>query len=172
MATKHRFKWMYHKGEKIRIDRKIAPLMSELWRLGINTISSCEDYCNLLCPHKWEDRMIDGEKISAVVKTPHCKKNVWLVFEKARDLEKFYNLLLEFDTDYDSAYEKILYQSKFDPDNWAVRYSVVNHGVHGKVRGRIFYETGCKKNKFCVQPQLTFPTKQLPSILEKLRKVK
>lgn len=172
MATVHRFKWMIHKGEKIRIDRKIAPLISELWRLGINTVGSCEDYCNLFCPHKWKNKVIDGEKVIAKVKTPQCYQNVWLVFEKARDLEKFYNLLLEFDTDGNSQYEKVLYQTGFDSDSWSVRYSIVNYGVYGEVRDKIFHETGCKKNKFVVQPQLTFPTKQLSSVLEKLRKVK
>jgi hypothetical protein len=32
----------YH-GNKVKIDTKIAPLISELWKAGINTSNSCED---------------------------------------------------------------------------------------------------------------------------------
>jgi hypothetical protein len=41
--TSHETVTMSHCGQMIRIDRNIAPLISEIWRLGLETINSCEN---------------------------------------------------------------------------------------------------------------------------------
>jgi len=41
---KHPFRWLIDAdGDRIQIDRDIAPLIREIWDMGISTVNSCQD---------------------------------------------------------------------------------------------------------------------------------
>lgn len=166
--THHPFKWLKFDGEKVRIDKEIAPLLSNLWKLGIRTTNSCQEHCSFNCKHKYKKSYDeDGCLCSYIIPTKKCWDSIWLCFEQASDLEKFYNIIAKYgSTDYDVV------------SSWPIRHHIINYGIEGCftrpiINGKrstvpLFKETSCRKNNFIVSPQLTFPRKYLSFIEDKI----
>lgn len=186
----HKTKLLTYKGRKVRIDVKIAPLLSKLWKLGIQTTNSCQADCSFLCKHKYvTSKTKDGSEFDEPIRTKHCQNSVWLCFESSKDVEKLYNIVAEYtDKRGDEAmYHKMsadrfvrTSESNFrgSPDGWSFIFFMRNAGVKGhfgrptrnKKRSTylMWMEDGCKKNNFVIEPQLTFPHKHLSYVEDKL----
>lgn len=91
---RHPFKWLLFKGEKVRIDRDIVPLIKMMWELGIETSSCCQSDCP--CPPKTH-------------RTKYCDNYIWIAFQASKDLERFYDVVAEWilPEDNDSMYGKM-----------------------------------------------------------------
>jgi predicted transposase YbfD/YdcC len=184
----HKYKWMYYKDSKVRIDRDIAPLLSKMWELGIETYNACQAMCSRSCKHtKKVKKYKDGTSLSYHTKTKHCYDRVWIAFESARALEKFLNIVSVYEKNSDgSMYDHIQgYSAHEHPhDAWASLLVLENLGIqyheertpipkrwwkrNSKTYGCIV-EDGCKKNNFRVAPQLWFPRKHLVYVEERLQ---
>jgi len=174
---KHPFKWLLWRENKVRVDKEIAPLISNLWKLGINTLNSCQAHCSFNCDHKW------NQFRDKIIPTGHCDNNVWIVFETAKDYQKFLNIVANYNEK--KMYEHIIYSyfspKKYDPNRWATQFFMENLGVEGewkrpyfnkkRVEYQMFVETGCGKNNFNTQVQLTFPQKHLEYVEKKINSV-
>lgn len=183
---RHPFKWLKYKGENVRIDADIASLVSNLWKLGIHTANSCQSQCSFDCGHKIKihPKDKDGYTFCETIRGKNCGSHIWLVFEKAGDIEKFYNYVCEYApyTDQDAMYNNILYRKKGSNEKWTIRSYIQNYGVvghfgkrmtpNGKRRETVetWIEEGCRKNQFCLQPQLTFPRKHLEYVEKRIEK--
>lgn len=193
-SGRHPFKWMVYEGEKIRIDRDIAPLLSSIWELGIHTTNSCQGVCSRHCKHKViHTKLKTGELLSEKIKTPECRNRVWIAFASARDLERFINLVAVYEKDVrEGMYELINGWGSHDewkrgkfrcikhPDNWEYIHHMPNRGIRDHVERfpnnipgepkyyYAFVEDDCPKNNFRMQPQLQFPRKHLPYVMERL----
>lgn len=196
----HPFKWMMYDGQKVRIDKDIAPLLDSMWKLGIHTTSSCQAVCSRKCKHKFKIKNLKGGvHFREKVLTPNCKDRIWIAFAGARDMERFYNLVVVYekwewgkrDTMYDLingwAGHDIKKHGKFvryqpSPDNWETIHSMPNLGIRchverfpNNIPGEhkyyyAFVEDDCPKNKFRMQPQIQFPRKHLGYVVERLNK--
>ena len=181
---RHHYKKLTYKGIKVNIDTAIAPLLSNMWKLGINTWNSCEGLCSFECAHKnYIEKIKDGIEYWNKNKTKYCGNFVWLVFDRPEDLELFYNLVADpkdFNND-NSMYSRMLgYRHKEKPQEiWSTIYPMNNLGVighwgrpkSGKKRSTqmVWCEDDCKKNNFIISPQLTFPRSHLPYVEEKIK---
>lgn len=189
---RHKFKWMVYKGRKIRIDRDIAPLLSNMWELGIGTTNCCQAVCARSCKHKTKiTKYKDGSSLYSKIKTRDCKDRVWIVFDSARSFEKFLNVVAVYEKwkrdKPEGMYEHIQgFTLKSHPhDVWEVIPYFDNLGVmyheermpltkaNGFPKGRktigILVEDSCKKNQFKMMPQLWFPRKHLEYVEERIR---
>jgi hypothetical protein len=185
----HKFKWMTYEGEKVRIDREIAPLLAKMWRLGIGTTSCCQAVCSRNCKHNRERvKYKDGSEYYKVVKTPRCKDRVLIVFDSARSYEKFLNMVAQYvkwePGQPDGMYDAIQGHSASIIERWEVYPCVDNLGVELRVirlpvkqadglpkRRKtvgVFIDDGCKRNDFRMMPQLYFPRKHLSYVEHRL----
>lgn len=184
-AGRHKAKLLTYNGRKVRIDEEIAPLLSNMWKLGIRTSNSCQENCSFKCNHKYKIHPEkDGTTYQETLWTKSCLNCVWLVFEHALDAELFYNIVAEYvpaDKDDGTMYADIQgYNWKKRPgDVWTLNCYARNYGVEGHF-GRpkwgnkrstceMWMEDGCKKNMFIIQPQLTFPRKHLAYVEGKIK---
>jgi len=193
---KHSFKWMKYKNEKIRIDKDIAPLIQTMWDLGIHTSNCCQGVCSKNCSHKTKHATLkDGGILSEKIKTSECGNRIWIVFSSAKDMEKFYNLVAVYEKNNNGMYDlingwagrNISKSGKFiryqpSKDNWEVIHYMPNLGVNLHLKRvknnatknpKYYYildEEKCKKNKFVLRPQITFPRKHLDYVIERLNK--
>lgn len=168
---RHPFKWLTYEGQKVRIDEDIAPLLSDMWKLGIKTYNSCQATRSNNCyTHKT---------------TKECSKFVWIVFETSKDIERFYNYIAVWEEtkinieDF-NMYERILgWGYGIDPHGvWYLSATMDNEGVEGhwkrKGKGKgnsysIWEEDACKINKFNLLPQLWIPRKHLSYVEERIK---
>ena len=181
----HSWKWMTYKGEKIRIDRAIAPLISKLWELGIGTTNSCQACCSYAkpCQHIIKD--------NEIVRNKDCYQHIWICFDGARSYEKFLNIVAVYEKwengKPEGMYEHILGYTKISHPHeaWYMKAYIENLGVlsheeripipkdwkfpAGRKTIGVFEEDGCKKNNFKFMPQLHFPRKHLPYVEERLQ---
>ena len=184
---RHRFKWMTYEGQNVRIDRDIAHLMSLMWRLGIETSNSCHAHCSFLCRcknKKAKDK--NGEVFHKKVLTKNCHNNVWITFPSTRSLEQFLNIVAEYSEEDGSMYhlmncDRVMATPKTKrlKDSWAYCFVMNNNGVTGYwgrpiINGKrstceLWVETGCKKNKLVIAPQLTFPRAHIEHVTKKLQ---
>lgn len=173
---RHRFKILSFKGERVAIDEKIAPLLQDMWKLGINTTNSCQEQCNFHCKHTWVTKKDKRGDYTTVIPTENCYNNIWLCFEQSSDLELFYNLICEwadYSKDPNAMYHKIV------DGEWANRFNAYNHGVTGHWKRYTFNkkrcsqmmwnEDACKKNNIILSPQITFPIEHLPYVEERIK---
>ena len=80
-SWRHAYKRISHKGRSVCIDKDIVSLLEKMWKLGIETTSSCQANCNFACKHKYKVRKLEnGIKCKNVVPTKDCYNNVWLAF--------------------------------------------------------------------------------------------
>jgi len=188
---RHRFKWKTYDGEKIRIDRQIAPLLEKMWALGIRTTNCCQASCNFNCNHKIKAHPVDedGCQFFETIETKDCYNNIWIAFESARELEKFYNIVAEYSEKDESMYhlmscDRQLYtkgqkRSKYrSKDSWAFIFIFFNNGVKGhfgrpvengkRLSYNVWIEDGCDHNDFVLSPQITFPQKHLAYVEQRL----
>jgi len=187
---RHHFKWMTYQGKKIRIDKDIAPLMTLLWRFGIETTNSCHAMCRLNCTHKYVKRMDPkyGDMVMYPIKEEHCGQYAWLVFNSVADLEHLFNLVAEYGTEmYDLmgcgghllGRGKTRY--KVPLDKWIYSFNLENRGVQGHwgrpmINGKrstqeMWTDDGCEENQFVLTPQVTFPRKHIAYLVQRLQKV-
>jgi hypothetical protein len=186
---RHHFKWLKYMGDNVRIDRDIAPLLSKMWKLGIQTTNSCQAHCNFNCKHK--RKQVKSKKYgtySEVIPTKHCYNNVWICFHSATDLELFYNMVAEYTKDRDSMYNAMGCDAFMQTQGtnfmggekrWSFSFLLRNFGVEGhwgrpKFKGKrstreMWIDDGCKKNNFMISPQVTFPRDHLPYIEDRLQ---
>lgn len=93
MSTNHPTTTISHEGMTAEVDEMIAPLILNLWRLGINTDLSCQDNV----PDKW----------------------VWIMFSSANDAEYFLAIAAkEFNSDPESLYNRIRQQWECNSECW------------------------------------------------------
>lgn len=169
-SGRHPFKWLKYEGQKVRIDKDIAPLLSGMWKLGIYTTNSCQaTYHWTICSRK----------------TKECKEFVWIVFETAKDIERFYDYVAVWEPLSDIGSGFNMYEKMsgigygLEPHSvWYVLARMDNLGVEGhwKRNGKgknnsytVWEEDGCKKNQFVLQPQLWFPRKHLSYVEERIK---
>jgi hypothetical protein len=188
---RHRFKWLKYEGENVRIDVDIAPLLTNLWKLGIHTTNSCQASCCYACGHKVIEKKDKDGRYTAVVPTKHCYDHVWLTFPDMRDYERLLNVVAVYEPirtpwsqDGRTMYELVrsvwkmgTYRGK--DDGWEARFYVENRGVQGHFKRHTYNgkrdgfemwcETGCKKNDFRFEPQIHFPRKHLPYVEERVQ---
>jgi hypothetical protein len=186
--SRHPFKWLTYHGQKIRIDREIAPLISMLWELEIGTISCCQASCpySRSCGHSL------NKKTSNKIKTKLCNNHVWLVFDNARSLEQFYNYVAIYEEDYPGKpvgmQEHIRgYTLGSHPEAWEMFAWTENRGVvcreeripipkeerkywpKGRKSMWIAVDDHCDQNDFRLMPQLWFPRAHLAYVEDRLR---
>jgi len=184
----HSYKWLVYKGNKVRIDREIASLISNLWELGIGTTNSCQASCSYKCDHKWKIfKYKDGSELFKKIKSRYCHDQVWICFDGARSYEKFLNVVAVYEDKPGGMYEHIQgHTIKSHPHNvWTVTTYIENTGIilreerqpvvksdnlpkHRKTVG-VYVEDGCKKNNFKIMPQLHFPRKHISYVEQKLK---
>jgi hypothetical protein len=193
MKTKdgrHKFKWRIYDGRKVRIDEELAPILDKMWKLGIRTTNCCQQHCSFACGHKHNvKKMKDGSEYFKVIRTKRCGKDVWIVFESCKDVERLYNIVAEYDSSYndETMYNKMSagrfiqtgatkYRSSIE--GWAFSFFMNNHGVEGhwgrptfngkRSTREMWIDDGCEKNDFVIQPQITFPRKHLKYVEQRL----
>ncbi len=176
----HKGKTLTFRGEKVKIDEDIAPLISNLWKLGIMTTNSCQGQCSFKCNHKVKVHPKDkkGCTYYESLWTKHCQDNIWIVFEHAVDVEKFYNIVAEYvENDQGTMYHKMRggggprdrWCLNFYPRNLGIQHRVGRPTINGYRSTQLLYiEDGCKKNDFVMMPQLTFPHKHLSYVEERI----
>jgi len=189
MNKRHPFKWKKYKGHNIRIDKDIVPLLEKMWALGIGTTNSCQRQCSIACDHKYKEKKLKcGCTYSQPVRTKYCLNSVWIAFESVKDIERFYNIVAEYASyhAHDSMYHKMgadrfvttRRSGRKWVDRWAFDFLFSNQGVDGhwgrptfngkRSTQEMWIEDGCKKNKFVLQPQITFPRTHLKYVEERL----
>ena len=91
-----------YKDEQIEVDEMIAPLITEVWKAGIGTWMSCQE--------------VD-------------KGIAWVEFESVDDLLKLVNIVISYDVDVNSPYNRIEWDRNLLgmtlPD-WEFRFSVMD----------------------------------------------
>lgn len=185
---RHPFKWMTYNDKKVRIDKEIAPLLSKMWALGIHTTNSCQEQCNFTCKHKYKVIKYKTYSFNKPIKTKNCNNSIWLAFESTKDVEKLYNIVAEYEpNDDNSMYGKMSCdrfvqtgQTRFKQasDGWTFSFCMTNEGVDGhwgrpkfgnkKSTQEMWIKDGCKKCKFVIQPQITFPKIHLQYVEDRL----
>jgi hypothetical protein len=185
----HKTKKIMYNGRKVSIDIDIVPLLTKMWALGIRTYNSCQGQCSFLCGHKTtHKKRKDGIVEFNYIRTKECNNNVWIAFDSTKDVEKLYNIVAEWEPsnlqhEKSSMYVKMggdraQRSKKLSPEDWSLNYVMRNHGVLGHW-GRpkwgnkrstciLWCEDDCKKNKFVIEPQLTFPRTHLQYVESKL----
>ncbi len=180
----HKAKLISYHGRKVKIDEDIAPLISNMWKLGINTISSCQAHCSFKCNHKYKvhPKDADGHQLWELIPKKYCRDNIWIAFQSNYDLELFYNAVAEYSKEDGSMYEFMCHGNwKENPrEIWSTSWRVENAGVKGHWGRPVFSKGGkrstfecwidddCKKNNFVTVPQLTFPHKHLSYVEERI----
>lgn len=193
-SSRHPFKWLKYDGRNVRIDVDIAPLLSNMWELGIRTGSTCQASCCYSCKHDWKvAKQKDGTELHTHPKTDHCYDHVWITFEDVASYERFLNAVAVYepwrkdDSAPPSMYELMCETKKSwgkspyytgNNDRWEVNFYPDNDGVighwkrhttNGKRDGfNMWCEDGCKKNDFRVSVQLHFPRKHLALVSERV----
>ena len=186
----HKFKWVNCNGDKVRIDRNIAPLISNMWKLGIGTTNCCQSVCAPSCKHKNRDIIYkDGSKLQSFYRTKHCGDRIWIVFDSGMSLEKFLNIVAVFEEENDGSNDIGMYgfihgycPLKYPNDIWHIDLSFRNNGVDfasRRVKQRlasgtkqktisILKEISCKNNDFRILPHLYFPSEHLSYVEGKI----
>src|SRR5271166_182818 len=193
MKMQHKYTTLTFRKQKVHIDKDIAPMVSKMWKLGINTTNSCQAQCSFVCKHKVKvhPKNKHGTQFFETIETKSCNNNVWLAFESSADVELLYNIVAEYDNDDDHFNNGMYHKMSCDRfvqtaeakyrhpvDGWAFGFLMSNTGVnyrHGyrkwgstgsKILCRI--PTGCKKNNFVIQPQITFPRAHMSYVESRL----
>lgn len=181
-GKRHLYKTLKFNGEKVRIDEEIAPLLSKMWKLGINTNACCQAHCRFECKHKVKVHPEkDGRTFFETIRNKNCLSHIWISFDTAFDVEMFYNYVAEYvKNDIGTMYGFIngYNQKEYPNDVWRMIFIPRNYGVerhfgrptfNGKRSTQeMWMEDGCKKNDFVMNPQLTFPRKHLQYVEERL----
>jgi len=174
----HKTKKLLYKGTKVDIDIGIAPLILDLWKLGINTTNCCQGQCRPFCKHKIKTVKYKSGRISyKKIRTPKCNKYIWIVFNHAKDAEKFYNYIAEYDTKSNSMYSRMhgrSYTEYYGINNWILEIYPVNRGEILVPTSRLatlglLVQEGCGKNNFNMMVQLYFPRKHLPYVSSRIK---
>ena len=174
---KHHYKIVSFRGQKICIDEDIAPLLLNMWKLGIRTWNSCQGHCSFKCAHKYRIKKLkNGITNYTKVRTKACGQFVWLVFDRVEDLELFYNLVAE-PKDFNN--DKSMYDQITNNKIWSTIFPITNYGISGhwgrpkwgnkRSTKMMWIEDKCKKNKFVFSPQLTFPRSHLPYVEARIK---
>lgn len=181
---RHKAKLLNYQGYKVRIDEEIAPLFTKLWKFGINTVSSCQAHCSFKCNHKVIKHPVDenGLQYFESIPTKHCGECIWIVFDTANDVERFYNYVAEYTKEYKNtmySYINGWCYKEYPRDIWTLYFRPRNAGIVGhwgrpkwgnkRSTKEHWVEDKCKKNNFIMQPQLTFPRKHLIYVEQRLQ---
>ena len=183
----HKTKSIEFNGELIEIDEKIAPLILKMWKLGIITNGCCQSHCRPHCNHKWKKiEYDDNSTYYKKILTRDCHKYIWISFNHAVDIEKFYNYVGEYNERYDSMYSKMhgqCYKGRNKNSNWILDILPINRGEKKIIirepaskadcmaKGAFVerYESiGCNNNKFNMMIQLSFPKRHLAYVEKRL----
>lgn len=187
---RHHTKILPFRDRKVRVDVAIAPMLSKMWKLNINTFSSCQANCSFICDHKMKAHPKDENGMQHFEKIPgkNCRNNIWLAFETCGDLERLLNVVAEYDEKDGSMYHKMGcdrfinrndHRTQYTPkDAWQYHFYMGNAGVQGhwgrpmwgtkRSTQECWIEDGCEENNFVIQPQLTFPQKHLQYVESRL----
>lgn len=187
MLNKHSTRTLFYKGKNVKIDRKIATLISNMWKLNINTINCCQEHCSPNCKHTTKIITYkDGSKLYKKIRTRYCNKFIWIVFDRPKDAELFFNIVAEFDSSITSMYSRIHGYNRSTEhfsNTWVTEVMLENRGeirqlvrhkntiAYGKNNGNHFLweEKDCKRNKFNLMIQLYFPIKHLKYVEERIK---
>jgi hypothetical protein len=128
-------------GLKLKVDKKIAPLIKELWRCGICTAMSCQEGAHGM---------------------------IWLHFLDADLAAEFLTAVADYDPDPESLYHRILGDYGL-PDNWVVetRHVDVNL-VENYGEGNQPEERHEGQPEFRAVTSVWFPPSDLPAVMRKL----
>jgi len=161
IKKRHKYKKLIYNNKLINIDIEIAKLLSLMWKLGIKTTNSCQEYCSFNCKHIWKkSNKKDGIIHYTHSLTKDCYNSIWIAFESSEDLELFYNYIGIWEKNFP------------DSSTWQILAVMDNDGIIGCWKGRplSWHENSCGKNLFKLRPQLTFPKKDL-SLIERLLEI-
>src|SRR5271167_696960 len=105
----HKGKMLDYRGRKVKIDAEIVPLISKLWRLEIDTQSSCQAICDYHCKHKVSVEKKGKWTIDTIVsRNPNCFDRIWIMFPAAEDFCRFLDFVAVYDTGKRSMYQSII----------------------------------------------------------------
>jgi hypothetical protein len=144
---KHKTKLLSHNGEKIPIDVDIAGLISNVWKLGIDTFGCCQS----------SDDIIGGRK-----------NDVWIVFSNTGSFERFLDAVAVFKQPQSKSLDSRMYSNILghgSDEPWKVDVWYDNHGLLPcKVQKHAWTDQYCEKNEFVVRHILWFPRAHLPYV--------
>ena len=136
-----------HKAERVRvgdqaalIDKKIVPLIKELWRAGLRTVMSCQ---------------ADGYGL------------VWVDFDDVSNGIRFLNIVARFEPEKGSLYRRMLRHDKEDINEWWL-YEVFESdlGLHDEKPGN---EWHAGKPDFLFTFTVRFPPADLAEVVTRLK---
>jgi hypothetical protein len=129
------------------VDVEIAPLIKELWRAGVDTVMSCQD---------------------------NTAGRVWIQFFSSQSLERFLNIVGEYEEGEGSLYDRI--QSADDcttrPDRGGWWYSLCPSDVACDEEDDHDEEAGADEwlePQFAACLSVRFPRADLPTVLQRLK---
>lgn len=182
----HKGKYFTYYDKRVKIDTKLAQIMSYMWGLGINTIGSCQSSCCPKCKHKHEVKTYkDGSKLYKKIKTKYCHKFAAISFYTAADAELFYNYIAEYSKDDKTMYARMNgFSQEHFTKNWHMSVFPQNYGETIKEKrvkstmasGRKnkyeyhLVDDGCKKNNFAMTVNLWFPIEHIKYVEDRLEK--
>jgi hypothetical protein len=129
------------RGMKFKVDKKIAPLIKELWRCGMLTAMSCQEGAHGM---------------------------VWLHFLDAGPAVEFLDAVAEYDPEPDSLYHRVL--GDYDqPDNWVVEARLVDFNLVKEYgEGNQLEERHEGRPKYRSVTSVWFPPSDLPAVMARL----
>lgn len=143
-----------YQGETVEIDEDLAPLISEIWKAGIDTTDACQDV---------------GEAVSQLVEhLPHTKAlserslgRASIGFASEVDLCKFYDALANSGP-RDAFYVRMMHWAA--PDAWEVKSQVVDDYDDEETKTP-------QRSLFYISEKVTaeFPRTDIPEILRRMR---
>ena len=145
MKNKHDTVALDYQGRKVPIDKKIAPLMKEIWKCGSRTSSSCEDI---------------GERNSDPDKLGVCLVN----FVDVQDATLFLNAATVFEKDGKSLFNRMSHCGCRGVKGW--EYLIMPYDrAYDQNRNQEFYE-GPADYGFLVS--IYFPASDIDAIKDNL----
>jgi hypothetical protein len=128
-------------GMKFKVDKKIAPLIKELWRCGMLTAMSCQEGAHGM---------------------------VWLHFPDAGPAAEFLNAVADYDPEPDGLYHRVL--GDYDqPDNWVVEARLVDVNLVKEYgEGDRLEERHEGRPKYRSVTSVWFPPSDLPAVMARL----
>jgi hypothetical protein len=170
----------FYKGELVRIDRELAPIIADLWALGIDTQNCCQQSCAGWCPKKHRSKLIKKGKTAEWTKVRYCQDRAYIAFASAEDYQAFLNLMADWTKRPRSAkgrlYNRIAPWSPGDTrhwktDAWVAQIWLDNGGILAHInRDQMIVEDSCKKNDFRISVMLFLPRTDLDFVGKRLRK--
>ncbi len=145
MKNKHDTVDLDYQGRKVAIDKKIAPLMKEIWKCGSRTSSSCEDI---------GERYSDSDKLGVCL----------VQFVDVVDATLFLNAATVFEKDGKSLFNRMSHCGCRGVKGWEYHIRPYD-SAYDQIENQEFYE-GPADYGFLVS--IYFPASDINAIMENL----